>query len=88
MAGQFLCEVCFDTLTNHITAVWNGVDAAVCADCLAPPTEHSCWQALGEAYSGVELRRDVHGQSHLVRLRNGTTIHFRWDRPLQSRRMK
>ena len=58
MAGQFLCEVCFDALTNHITAVWNGVDMAVCDDFLAPPAEHACWQELGEAYGGIELHRD------------------------------
>jgi hypothetical protein len=87
VAGQFLCEVCFDTLTNHMTAAWNGVDAAVCEDCLAPPAQHPCWQELGEAYGSVELRRDERGQGYIVRLRNGTTIHFRWGRPLRSRRM-
>jgi NMD protein affecting ribosome stability and mRNA decay len=88
VAGQFLCEVCFDTLTNHMTAVWNGVDIAVCEDCLAPPSDHACWQALAEAHHGVELRRDEHGQGYLVRLSNGVTIHFRWGEPLQSRRMR
>ena len=42
------------------------------------PTEHPCWQELGEAYGGVELHRDERGQGYLVRLRNGATIHFRW----------
>jgi hypothetical protein len=87
VAGQFPCEVCSDTLTNHMTAAWNGVDIAVCEDCLAPPTEHPCWQELGEAYGGVELHRDERGQGYLVRLKNGATIHFRWGRPLRSRRM-
>jgi hypothetical protein len=87
VAGQFLCEVCFDALTNHMTAAWNGVDTAVCDDCLAPPAEHPCWQELGEAYGGVELHRDEWEQGYLVRLKNGATIHFRWGRPLRSRRM-
>jgi hypothetical protein len=81
VAGQFLCEVCFDALTNHMTAAWNGVDTAVCDDCLAPPAEHVCWQELGEAYGGVELHRDEWEQGYLVRLRNGATVHFRWGRP-------
>ena len=88
MASQFLCEVCFDTLTTHMTAAWNGVDIAVCEDCLAPPPDHACWQTLAEAYSGVELCRDERGQGYLVRLRNGATIHFRWGRPLRSRRIR
>ena len=88
MAGQFLCEVCFDALTNHMTAAWNGVDTAVCDDCLAPPAEHVCWQELGEAYGGVELHRDEWEQGYLVRLRNGATVHFRWGRPLRSRRIR
>jgi hypothetical protein len=88
VAVQFLCEVCFDTLTTHMTAAWNGIDIAVCEDCLAPPAGQACWQALAEAYSGIELCRDEHGQDYLVRLRNGATIHFRWGRPLRSRRMR
>jgi len=87
VAGQFLCEVCFDALTNHTTAVWSGTDTAVCDDCLAPPAEHACWQELGGAYGGVELRRDEREPGYLVRLRTGATVHFRWDRPLRSRRM-
>ena len=88
MAGQFLCEMCFDALTNHSTAVWNGLDTAVCEDCLAPPTDHACWQEVAEAYRGVELHRDERGQGYLVRLSNGATIHFRWDQPLRSRRLR
>src|SRR2546427_4726394 len=88
VAGQFLCEVCFDALTNHMTAAWNGVDIAVCEDCLAPPTDHACWQEVAEAYRGVELHRDERGQGYLVRLSNGATIHFRWDQPLRSRRLR
>lgn len=86
MAGQFLCEVCFDALTNHTTAVWDGLDTAVCEDCLAPPVGHTCWQELGSASVGVELRFDGRGEEYLVRLRSGATIHFRWGRPLPSRR--
>jgi len=78
VAGQFLCEVCFDTLTNHITAV--------CEDCLAPPAEHACWQELGEAFGVAELRPDEQGEGYLVRFKNGTTIHFRWSRAVRSRR--
>ena len=86
MAGQFLCEVCFDALTNHTTAVWDGLDTAVCEDCLAPPAGHTCWQELGSASVEVELRFDERGEEYLVRLRSGATIHFRWGRPLPSRR--
>lgn len=86
MAGQFLCEVCFDALTNHSTAVWNGLDTAVCEDCLAPPTEHACWQELGEAFGVAELRPDERGEGYLVRFKNGTTIRFRWSRAVRSRR--
>ena len=88
MAGQFLCEVCFDALTNHSTAVWSGLDAAVCEDCLAPPAEHACWQELGEVSGVAELCLDERGEGYLVRLRNGATIHFRWSRPVRSRRTK
>ncbi|MBM3222258.1 MAG: hypothetical protein FJZ47_00420 [Candidatus Tectomicrobia bacterium] len=86
MAGQFLCEICFDVLTNHSTAVWDGLDTAVCEDCLAPPEHHPCWQELGSAFSVAELRPDAQGDGYLVRLRNGRTIRFRWDGPLPSRR--
>lgn len=86
MAGQFLCEVCFDALTNHTTTVWDGLDTAVCEDCLAPPAGHTCWQELGSASVGVELRFDERGDGYLIRLRSGATIHFRWGRPLPSRR--
>ena len=86
MAGQFLCEVCFDALTNHMTAVWDGLDTAVCEDCLAPPAGHACWQDLGGVYGVAEMRLDERGEGYLVRLRNGATIHFRWGSPLRSRR--
>lgn len=86
MAGQFLCEVCFDALTNHTTAVWDGLDTAVCEDCLAPPAGHACWQEFGDTSGMAELRLDERGERYLVHLRNGATIHFRWDRPLPSRR--
>ena len=76
MAGQFLCELCFDALTNHMTAVWDGLDTAVCEDCLAPPVGHACWQALGEAYGVAELRLDEQGEEYLVHFRNGATIHL------------
>ena len=57
VTGQFLCEVCFDTLTNHITAAWNGVDAGMCGLPAAPPTEHSCWQELEATWCGTAPRR-------------------------------
>jgi len=87
MAGQFLCEVCFDALTDHVTAVWNGLDTAVCDDCLAPPVGHPCWQELGGAAAVAELRVDGRGEGYLVRLRSGATLHFRWSKPLRSRDM-
>ena len=86
MAGQFLCEVCFDALTNHMTTAWDGLDTAVCEDCLAPPPEHPCWQELGGACNVAELRPATQGGGYLVRLNNGATVRFRWDHPLRSRR--
>src|SRR5262249_35048648 len=84
MVGPWLCEVCFDALTTHWTAAWDGLETAVCEDCLAPPAQHVCWQALGASSGVAELIGD--GQGYLVRRTNGATIHFRWGKPLRSRR--
>ncbi|MGE3540061.1 MAG: hypothetical protein AB7N91_21825 [Candidatus Tectimicrobiota bacterium] len=86
MAGQFLCEVCFDALTDHMTEAWDGHETAVCEDCLAPPEAHPCWKDVGNTYGVAEVRVDEQGQGYVVRLRTGATVHFRWDGPLPSRK--
>ncbi len=86
MAEHFLCELCFDALTTHRTAAWDGLEMAVCEDCLAPPAGHACWQAVGESFGVAEVVSDGRGQGYIVRLKNGATIHFRWDKPLGPRR--
>jgi len=86
VAEHFLCELCFDALTTHRTAAWDGLEMAVCEDCLAPPAGHACWQAVGEAFGVAEVVSDGRGQGYIVRLKNGATIHFRWDKPLGPRR--
>ena len=86
MAGHWLCELCFDALTTHWTAAWDGLEMAVCEDCLAPPADHACWQALGELFGVAEVIADGRGEGYLVRLKNGATIHFRWDQSRRSRR--
>ena len=83
---QFLCELCFDALTPHRTAAWDGLEMAVCVDCLAPPATHPCWDTVGESYGVAEVVGDGRGEGYLVRLKNGATIHFRWDKPLRPRR--
>lgn len=88
MAGQFLCEVCFDALTDHMTEVWDGRDTAVCDECLAPPAGHPCWQEVSDTYGVAELRADTQGDGYLVRLRNGATVHFRWTGQLPSRKTR
>ena len=85
MAGQWLCEICFDTLTTHWTEAWDGLELAVCEDCLAPPAGHVCWQALGASSGAVELIGDGRGEGYLVRFKHGATLHFRWGKPLRSR---
>lgn len=87
MAGTFLCEMCDDALTDHMTEVWNGCDMAVCDDCLAPPAGHACWQELGDVYGVADCHVDEQGVGYLVRLRSGATVHFRWHAPLPSRRI-
>lgn len=87
MAGTFLCEMCGDALTDHMTEAWNGCDMAVCDECLAPPAGHACWQELGETHGVADLRVDAQGSGYLVRLRSGATVHFRWHAPLPSRRL-
>jgi hypothetical protein len=84
VTGQWLCEICFDALTAHCTTAWDGLEVAVCEDCLAPPVEHACWQTLG-ASSAVELLGDGRGEGYRVRFKHGAILHFRWSKPLRSR---
>ena len=86
VAGHFLCELCFDALTTHRTAAWDELEMAVCDDCLAPPMGHACWQTLGESFGVAEVVSDGRGEGYIIRLKNGATIHFRWDQSLRSRR--
>src|ERR687883_215652 len=80
VAGHFLCELCFDALTTHRTAVWDGLEMGVCDDCLAPPVGHACWESVEESFGVAEVVGDGRGGGYIVRLKNGATLHFRWDR--------
>lgn len=42
----YLCELCFEQYTTHMTEAWDGLATAVCDDCLAPPAAHEAWEAI------------------------------------------
>lgn len=85
MPGRYLCELCGEQVTNHVTNAWDGREIAICAECLAPPGDHPCWQALGRGAGVTVLQGDAQGAEYLVRLHNGTVMRFRWTGPLRSR---
>lgn len=53
----YLCELCFDQVTTHSTTAWDGLDTAVCDDCLAPPEGHAAW---AEVVSQAEHQRSTY----------------------------
>jgi hypothetical protein len=46
MSKTYLCELCYDQMTTHLTTAWNRRETAVCDDCLAPPTGDPAWAGL------------------------------------------
>jgi NMD protein affecting ribosome stability and mRNA decay len=56
--GQYMCETCFDELTNHVVDV-RGFEEAVCDTCLGPdykePRVIHWWEWGG--YADIDERR-------------------------------
>ena len=82
MVGRFLCEVCYDALTDHMTAVWNGRDGRQYVMIVSRRQEGTrAGRKWAMSMGWQSCVSDEQGEGYLVRLRNGTTIRFRWSKP-------
>jgi hypothetical protein len=60
MTGNYICETCFDAMTNHVVDV-RGFEEAVCDECIGGPSPEPIYVA---------------GEFEELRLRNGSVIRF------------
>jgi hypothetical protein len=48
MSSSYLCDLCSDQMTTHMTTAWHRRETAVCEDCLAPPVGDLAWDGLAQ----------------------------------------
>jgi len=56
MAGSYLCETCFDAMTNHVVDV-RGFEEAVCDDCMGGPDPRARRGSLLQEMSEDHINR-------------------------------
>lgn len=61
----YLCELCMDEMTSHVTSAWDGLETAVCEGCLAPDEGDPCWDTL-RVQPCVQVRGVWKGEEHLL----------------------